>query len=209
MTKHYRKYIQKVCEQCGITYTVRADIKASRFCSIQCGGLSRRMKPIKCEHCGIEFIPSKNTTKFCSNECAGASRRLRENIKCDYCNKEFERHSCHINDVINFCSVECYGKWVSENKTGKDAFRWKGGIYKPYDKYISIRQTDGTYKQEHRIVMENHLGRKIVSEEIVHHIDGNGKNNDIDNLQLMDRPEHGRIHTTERWETGTFFKEVE
>lgn len=37
---------------------------------------------------------------------------------------------------------------------------------------------------EHRLVMARYLGRMLLPSETVHHIDGNGKNNDISNLQL-------------------------
>jgi hypothetical protein len=33
--------------------------------------------------------------------------------------------------------------------------------------------------------MEKHLGRYLTKNEVVHHIDGNIKNNDINNLQLF------------------------
>jgi len=42
--------------------------------------------------------------------------------------------------------------------------------------------------------MEEQLGRKLKSNEIVHHIDGNPLNNDPENLELMTKPEHFRSH---------------
>lgn len=46
----------------------------------------------------------------------------------------------------------------------------------------------------HRKVMEEHLGRKLSSNEIVHHIDGDKSNNDISNLMVVSRAEHLNIH---------------
>ena len=49
-------------------------------------------------------------------------------------------------------------------------------------------------RHEHRTVMEQHLGRKLLSTEIVHHKDGNKRNNRIDNLEVMSQSQHIREH---------------
>jgi len=43
---------------------------------------------------------------------------------------------------------------------------------------------NGKNIMEHRLVMERHLGRKLLPNETVHHRDGNRLNNDITNLEL-------------------------
>lgn len=50
------------------------------------------------------------------------------------------------------------------------------------------------YVLEHRIVVENYLGRLLDDYEVVHHIDGNKKHNDINNLDICMNFEHLRIH---------------
>ena len=54
---------------------------------------------------------------------------------------------------------------------------------------------------EHVLVMCNHLGRPLTKTEVVHHIDPVREgycNNDISNLQLVDRSKHLTIHNNER-----------
>jgi len=52
----------------------------------------------------------------------------------------------------------------------------------------------GGYDYLHRRVMEESIGRKLLSNEIVHHIDGNKLNNDITNLEVVDRSFHMSHH---------------
>ena len=60
-------------------------------------------------------------------------------------------------------------------------------------KYRCIRVA-GKKIDEHRHIMEEKLGRKLLPTEIVHHIDGNKLNNDPSNLMLMSRAAHARLH---------------
>ena len=60
---------------------------------------------------------------------------------------------------------------------------------------------DTTYKKcmgrhAHRRIMETHMKRKLRSNEIVHHIDGNRHNNVLSNLKILTREEHARFHFT-------------
>ena len=56
------------------------------------------------------------------------------------------------------------------------------------------RFNDNSNKYEHRALFEHKLGRKLETDEIVHHKDENGLNNKLDNLELMTREEHSRLH---------------
>lgn len=44
------------------------------------------------------------------------------------------------------------------------------------------------------MIMEKHLGRKLTNDEVIHHIDGNGLNNNLDNLMVMTKAEHQILH---------------
>lgn len=49
-------------------------------------------------------------------------------------------------------------------------------------------------KLEHRLLIERRIGRELSPEEIIHHIDGDKTNNNLDNLVIMFRSEHMKIH---------------
>lgn len=67
---------------------------------------------------------------------------------------------------------------------------------------ISSRKVSQKKKTEHQIVMETYIGRELKENEVVHHIDRNKKNNNINNLALMDRSAHARLHALERWKNN-------
>ena len=47
---------------------------------------------------------------------------------------------------------------------------------------------------EHRYIMEQYLGRKLTSNEEVHHLDGNKINNNISNLIVLSKSDHAKLH---------------
>lgn len=71
-----------------------------------------------------------------------------------------------------------------------------GGVF-----YRYIKMADGTWRAEHRIVMERILGRPLKTKELVHHKNGNGLDNRPANLELVDRGHHNGIHhgLPDRW----------
>ena len=61
--------------------------------------------------------------------------------------------------------------------------------------YVTVTR-DGSTRYVHRLIMEEHLGRPLTDDEDVHHIDRDRKNNAIENLVVMSRSDHHRLHWT-------------
>lgn len=50
------------------------------------------------------------------------------------------------------------------------------------------------YVAEHRIIMEKKIGRNLHSDEVVHHVNNNPSDNSPENLILMTRRDHTKLH---------------
>lgn len=110
-------------------------------------------------------------------------------LVCESCGDEFSVYPYRAKSA-KFCSKACAAKGC------KNA--WKGGRIIMANGYVALR-IGGKYVYEHRYVMEQRLGRKLRSDEIVHHKDGDRQNNEYENLELLDKLEHDFRETTRRW----------
>lgn len=81
--------------------------------------------------------------------------------------------------------------YQKQRRVGPVNGRWKGGRIIDHDGYVLIKKHDHPYKnrhsyvREHRLVMEQVLGRYLEPNEVIHHKDGNKQNNHPDNLEIF------------------------
>lgn len=106
---------------------------------------------ICCDYCEEEFERTSFRVENYEHQfCDGNCRRkwMSENLRgenspfwkggeieaeCDYCGKVFKRIRAQLgHNSHKFCSHVCYGKWSSENRTGENHHRWKGGHFSYY-----------------------------------------------------------------------------
>lgn len=91
-------------------------------------------------------------------------------------------------------------KRYPNGRRGEDTSNWQGGRRKGGAGYIYVykpdhpKATKSGYVMEHRLVMEEKLGRYLEDDEIVHHADGDKQNNAPDNLELKSNGDHIREH---------------
>lgn len=136
---------------------------------------------------------------------------------CKPCHRVWNKEIQSKREAKSKCSVEgcdkgayrlsptvlCNMHWRRVRKSGQTGgadpliARGTGWLSNGY-KYIYV---DGTPIREHRYVMEQHLGRKLLPEETVHHIDGDKLNNSLENLELWSssHPAGQRVEDKVAW----------
>lgn len=138
---------------------------------------------VDCVTCGKPFKvkPSdyKRGVKRCSREC-----RKKPPKPCQVCGELM-----YVYQTKNkYCSVECRGI----ARKGPNHPLWNGGRYES-EGYIYIYDGE-KHIREHRYLMEKKIGRPLKPYEEVHHIDFDGKNNDMKNLVLLTKAQHTALH---------------
>jgi hypothetical protein len=151
------------------------------------------------KHCGFcqkEFLTKDKTQKLCSRPCSirkmadiSSNNKNGKVLKCDKCDKEFYKKKCLLRKT-NFCSEICRTQFFHESPKSHIFKEYE--IKKPKPKYKQIR-IGGKRMQQHRYLMELHLGRSLEKWEHVHHINSNPLDNRIENLQVLSNEEHGRL----------------
>ena len=142
-------------------------------------------------------------SEIIKEEKAGNGKNIWFN--CDYCDKEVKRRYSRFNRKRKYKNHFCSKKCEHNFRTKENHPNWQGGeyinsygykmIHKDFVdvKYHSMCASDG-YIAEHRLVLAQKINRPLTTKELAHHIDGNKLKNNINNLKIVTKGEHSKIH---------------
>jgi ribosomal protein L44E len=124
-------------------------------------------------------------------------------FKCNNCDEEFTREKdgkLQVKTDTHFCK-NCPKFSLSQKLTVKEKLKKaKEKGERPKEGYKEIYvgpdypYNRGLWVREHIVVMENKIKKRIPKGMVVHHIDGDKRNNNIDNLFLCSVQQHNNCH---------------
>jgi ribosomal protein S27AE len=143
---------------------------------------------------------AKNPRRLCSRKCADAfMARHSITMTCVRCGAEYRVRPSQRSrrSIGGFCSKRCEG----DSKIKRPLDRVHNGRIARLDQhgYVMLYEPDhpkagnGGWFPEHRLVMEQQLGRALRTDEHVHHINGIKNDNRLENLTIMDANDHAAL----------------
>lgn len=150
------------------------------------------MPTVACEKCGKPFYTKPNWIKigwgkYCSRNCVFESQKKGKLVKCFICGKEVYKSPKSLVRSRSgnfFCSKSCQTIWRNRVFVGSKHGNWKS----EENSYRDILLRAGTVQICRRCNLND------VRILIVHHIDRNRQNNEVDNLIWLCHNCHYLIH---------------
>jgi len=185
--------VKKICQNCEKEFIWEASpsrVKAGwgKFCSRACQGswTIKKYKP---------YLLLKGKKSW---------NNIQKEVICNNCGKRFLVSPYKIKiSKTKFCSRVCFHSHLKDWLQGKRHPQWKGGRTYDSDGYVCIKMRNHPncnkqgYIREHRLVIEEKLGRYLLPTEIIHHLNGDKQDNRPENVIITTRSKHINIHRKE------------
>lgn len=205
--------VDVICTTCGKEFqkwaaNVARQLTDRHFCSRECqhaaGSKPRRGEMVPCHHCAQDFYRSPASKAiYCSRTCKDEAAKTSEweHRTCEHCAKGFDfRLSMAKWNAGRFCSTTCEAAYRRVKAVGKRRKRSDGYIEVFLPDHPTAQPSNGCVL-EHRLVMEQHLGRPLRPGENVHHANGKRDDNRLENLELWEfsQPSGQRVADKLAW----------
>jgi HNH endonuclease len=191
---HRSRGTVRTCEVCGIEFPALTG-RLRRYCSRACTGKAKLGQAVNFQGYAHWKLEDDGWWYYTHPE-----RRARGELRtCEQCGKSYPGLPTRGR---RFCGKSCAGKAVSPfGRPAEASMHWRGGrrVSRGYvlvyaKDHSSLVGTKRSYVLEHRLVMEEELGRPLYDYEQVHHKNGIKTDNRPENLELWTRaqPKGGR-----------------
>lgn len=114
-------------------------------------------------------------------------------VTCQGCGTDFLVPRWRHQEGQRFCSKACY----TTTATGPRSAHYKNGFHRTKQGYIQL-SVNGRTIDEHRLMMEQYLGRKLERWEEVHHKNEIKDDNRVENFLVLTKPQHTSLHKKKR-----------